>query len=167
MPPADTSYLQLPVECGRTEGKGLWVALAFFVLYVIMFRVSGWLIQGSHINKTGSDRVPLPIPCRSLCVPSKFWLVQNVGPLWLPAPGLTHWKVYLLGVMLNSHHHESTRILSSRGNVAAMCKWGVRECGCCPSSSAHTPSMSIWTLLKKHKFKDNIVKNFKIVTAEH
>lgn len=125
MPAADTSYLQLPVECGRTEGKGLWVALAFFVLYVIMFRVSGWLIQGSHINKTGSDRVPLPIPCRSLCVPRKFWLVQNVGPLWLPAPGLTHWEVYLLGVMLNSHHHESTRILSSRGNVAAMCKNGV------------------------------------------
>lgn len=106
----------------KEKGCG-WGALAFFVLYVIMFCVSGWLIQGSHINKTGSDRVPLPIPCRSLRVPSQFWLVQNAGPLWLPAPGLTHWKVYLLGVVLNSHHQESTRILSSRGNVAVMCKW--------------------------------------------
>ena len=34
------------------------------------------------------------------------------------------------------------------------------------SAHVHDP-LSHWTLLTKHMFKDKIIKNFKIATAEH
>lgn len=62
-------------EEGRTESKrNYMLPYLYFSLYVIIFRVNGWLIQWNSVSKKRYDRVPWS--CLLLRMPLLFFLTS-------------------------------------------------------------------------------------------
>ena len=76
----------LPDWQGRTGRKGNYeLPNLSLCIWLIIFNLSGCLIQGRNTSKTGYDRAPwslmfLRMVLHSLCVESEFWFKWKVCP---------------------------------------------------------------------------------------
>lgn len=165
------TFLPLASWCVRNalNLKELRVALP---CYAIIFSVSVWLIQRSNTSKKGYGRVcwsfmflrTLLFCCcwNFLLVQMKSVASQDFGCLCLPcshfeSPGIPT-------------HGESTGIFCSWTSQILYVSGAARngghtycECVLCSCACSVVP----WISLTIHKFKDKIIQNFKITTAEH
>lgn len=141
----------------------------------MIFSVSGWLIQGSNVDKKGYDRVPLSVPLHSYYVQSKFWLVQKKGTRAgstgiYSLEDVTCVPCTCLGSRCTVLRHESTRFCPHEA-LWMLCVSGTS------GNSRHAYPLSplfihmlhcpIGLHLAKHVFKEKSIKNFRMVTAEH
>ena len=155
--------------------KGTMGCLIFHFLTVIIFRENGWLSQERNTNDKGYDRAPRCfIFLRKHYLLSAFKANSDLivecgfsGPL---APQLHHRLISLLCTLNLAEfpccgHPRALWILSIVYNV---CIWGTKEW--LTYYILHVSLLlllSNWASLIKHKFKDKIIKNFKMAIAGH
>lgn len=134
-------------------------------------RPSVWLIQESNMSKKWYERVLQPrvflrMLLSSFCFWNRFWFEQEPWPL-----GTIRAHTYSGGYVAHflCSCSESTRILCSQPPEHCM-QMSVARNGshmvliCSAHAQAPSSSQVSYT---KHKFKDEIIKNFKGATAEH
>lgn len=168
------------MEKERLKGKGPRMALSLPFFYVIIFRGSGWLIQGSNINQKRYDEVSwlfllLRTSLPSSCIESKFCFKQKVWPLGgchSPPPTylgvkVTHSPCTSFQPCWTPTHHGSPEFCAGgiSGCYMLYANGAARSSGhicCIHLLCSHTCPIYHCPLLTKHKFKDEIVENFKM-----
>lgn len=133
------------------------------------------LIHRSNMNKKGYDGDPWPLvvlrmPLSSFCFQSKFWFEQRHGLSLVHIAHLpgTHVSLAEFPCIMGAAEfcvHGTSRM--SYENWASRITNGHVYYMCLSSAHLHAHSIVPWTLPTKHKFKDKIIKNFKIATTEH
>ena len=160
------TYSQCSAFSSRRSKKGIrnYGLFCPYISYIIIS--SGWLIQGSSMNKKGQDSLPWPFAflrtlLLSFCIGSKFWfnysvtyatcsLLLSVSPLELPHI-VVPWEFCACG---------TPQMINMNGQMRR------GRHSCCTHISSHTCPVVHQPLYTNHKLEDKIIKNFKMAT-EH
>lgn len=146
---------------------------------VIVFSVSGCLIQGSNTSKTGYDRAPWPLVFLRTFKRHHFSLFSKqilvwmearalgvVGTLTYSAVDVTHLPRTCFGSCWTCMHCGPARILCSWDSEKAICKEGSKDWRTHTRIAYLFCSLPQGTSLMKHKFKDKS-KNLGTVAVEY